>query len=146
MSSLTGSGSAADGDRGAHEGARQYTFHSDTPPPPPFDRAGVPPTSRGRGGERRVSALLLSVWACAALLACLLAGLLGFVELMSACDGTAELRFGAGIEVRCEQGGSRTDTPANAPAAVVLFSGVGLVVTLLLATWHGIVRGRENPR
>lgn len=137
MTSSTGSGFAADD--GNEE--RECVFHSVTPP---LGREDVSPASRRRAADSRGSALLLIVWTCASLLACLLTGLLGFVEVVRACDGTAALLFGAGIEVRCHRAGNPTDTPVNAVAAVVLFAGAGLAVTLLLATWHGIVRGRED--
>ncbi|EHR60364.1 hypothetical protein [Saccharomonospora cyanea] len=139
MTSSTGSGFAAD--EGNEE--RECVFHSGTPS---LGREDVSPASPRRAAGSRVSALLLIVWTCASLLACLLAGLLGFVEVVRACDGTAALRFGAGIEVRCHDAGNPAGTPVNAVAAVVLFAGAGLAVTLLLAIWHGIVRAREDSR
>ncbi|WP_040918669.1 hypothetical protein [Saccharomonospora glauca] len=139
MSSSTGSEFAADGGDEEHE----CVFHTDTPPLHPSE---VPSEPRERARNGRGSVLLLVVWACASLLACLLGGLLSFVEIMNACDGVATLRFGSAVEVRCHAAGSHTDTPVNAVAAVVLFSGFGLVVTLLLATWHGIARKRRPAR
>ncbi|SFQ22423.1 hypothetical protein SAMN05421810_105243 [Amycolatopsis arida] len=96
---------------------------------------------RGGIGAVRASVWLLVVWTLAAQTAVLLAGLIGFAEVRASCAGPAELSFRAAISVRCADG---REIPMNGVAAVVLFAGFGLVVTVLLAVFHAAARAAER--
>lgn len=92
-------------------------------------------------GPVRASVLLLIVWSITSLTAVLLAGLISFAEVKGSCEGLSELSFRAAISIRCQGG---REIPMNGSAAVVLFAGFGLVVTMLLATCYGFSRRRAE--
>ncbi|EHR53170.1 hypothetical protein SacmaDRAFT_5000 [Saccharomonospora marina XMU15] len=99
------------------------------------------PARKSGIGSARASVLLLIVWAVASLTAVLLAGLISFAEVADSCEGPAELSFRAAISIRCQGG---PEIPMNGSAAVVLFAGFGLVVTILLAIFYGSARRRSE--
>lgn len=136
---------------------------NDEPPEPPeiiihsdnytIDTPGGKRKTAPRRNGARVIVMVLFTWAVAALIATLIAGIISFLEVSRACErglgdtGTtqAEVTFRRSIAVTCRTAeGSSFEIPMNGSAAVVLFSGFGLLVTLLLLAAYAAIRNRPN--
>jgi hypothetical protein len=97
---------------------------------------------------------LTAVWSTAVLVALAVASLLHFVEVSSACgrtingrsgNTTADVVFdGARVFVACRGPASTTEIPMNAPAAGLLISALGLVLTAAFLITYRVLRKRAG--
>lgn len=113
--------------------------------------AGLVAARRARGPRRnaaRVIVMLVFGWSITMLSAVVIAAVISFLEVQRACGegfgesggGRAGVAFRAGISVTCENRDGIVEIPMNGAAAVVLFGGFGLAVTLLLMLAYAAFR------